>query len=189
MESALIVSCSDKGTAFFTELLGAASVPRIVTLRSCGEARRHLLDHSFDLIIVNAPLGDETGEAFARCSAAKGASQVILVVNSELFDAVSAVCEGDGVLTVAKPVSRAVFWSALTLAKSVHSRLRRIEAENTELKRKIEDIRIVSRAKLILISSMNLSEEEAHRLIEKQAMNRRVTRRAVAEGILTTYGN
>ena len=54
---------------------------------------------------------------------------------------------------------------------------------------KIEDIRIVDRAKLILISFMSMSEKEAHRYIEKQAMDLRVTRRAVAEGILKTYEN
>ena len=189
MESALIVSCTGKSAALFTEMLNEASVNHITVLKSAGEARRILLEQDFDLVIVNAPLQDESGEGFARDIVSKSASQVILVVKSEYFDAVTAVCGDDGVLTIAKPVHRAVFWSALSLAKSARSRIRRIQAENVQLKRKIEDIRLVDRAKWILISYMRMSEEEAHRYMEKQAMDTRTTKRAIAEGILKTYEN
>ena len=187
MENALIVSSTDKFIDSLSELLNAISVKQIVALQSCGEARRLILERDFDLVIVNAPLRDESGESFARQIASKGASQVMLLVKNEYFDAVSAVCEDDGVLTISKPVNKSVFWSALTLAKSAQSRIKKIQVENAELKQKIEDIRIVDRAKMILISYMNMSEKEAHRYIEKQAMDLRVTRRAVAEGILKTY--
>jgi response regulator NasT len=187
MESALIVSCADKSTAFFTELLSAAAIKQIAALESCGEARRLILERDFDLVIVNAPLRDESGESISRHIASQGASQVILAVKNEHLDAMASVCEDYGVMTISKPVNKAVFWSALKLAKSVQNRLKRIQAENAQLKQKIEDIRIVNRAKYILISNLNLSEQEAHRYIEKQAMDMRSTRRAIAEGILTLY--
>ena len=189
MESALIVSSTEKSIDSFTEMLKAASINQIVALQSCGEARRLLLERDFELVIVNAPLGDESGESFSRLIASKGNSQVILIVKSEYFDAVSAVCENDGVLTISKPVNKAVFWSALKLAGSAQSRLRRIQDENSRLKQKIEDIRIVDRAKYVLISHLSMSEQEAHRYIEKQAMDMRAPKRAIAEGILKTYEN
>jgi response regulator NasT len=61
--------------------------------------------------------------------------------------------------------------------------------ENAQLKQKIEDIRVIDRAKCILISSMKMSEQESHRYIEKQAMDMRSSRRIVAEGILKRYEN
>ena len=187
MKSALIVSGTDKSTAFFTEILTAASVSQIVALPSGGEARRLLAERAFDLVIVNAPLCDESGEGLSRYIASTGAAQVILVVKTEHLEAVSAVCEGDGVLTVSKPLNKALFWSALTLAKSAQSRIKRLQTENVKLKQSIEDIRIVDRAKWMLISYANMSEKEAHRYIEKQAMDLRATRGAVAEGILKAY--
>ena len=39
------------------------------------------------------------------------------------------------------------------------------------------------------MTHMHMREPEAHRYIEKQAMDRRTTRRAIAEGILKTYEN
>jgi len=189
MESALVVSYTEKSIAFFNEMLNAASCDHIVALQSCGEARRLLLERDFDLIIINAPLRDESGERLSRHIATKGIAQVILVVAGEYFDAVSAICENDGVLTIAKPINKAVLWSALKLAQAAHSRLARMQTENSKLKQKIEDIRIVDRAKCILISHLNMSEQEAHRYIEKQAMDMRLMKRVIAEGILKTYEN
>jgi len=187
MENALIISSTDKILDFLSETLNSASVKQIVALRSCGEARRLLLERDFDLVIVNAPLRDETGENLSRHIVSIGKAQVILIVKNEYFDAVSSICEDDGVLTVSKPVNKSVFWSALMLAKSAQNRIKKIQIENAELKQKIEDIRIIDRAKITLISYMNMSEKEAHRYIEKQAMDLRATRRIVAEGILKTY--
>jgi response regulator NasT len=189
MESALIVSSSEKDTAFFSLLLSAASVHHVTSLESCDNARRLILKQDFDLVIVNAPLRDESGESFSRHVASKDVSQVILLVKNEFFDSVSAICEEDGVLTISKPVDKALFWSALLLAKSVHNKIKRIQAENAQLKQKIDDIRIIDRAKCTLISGMNMSEQEAHRYIEKQAMDMRSSRRIVAEGILKRYEN
>ena len=187
MENALIVSCTATGIAFFTDILSAASIESIVALKSCGEARRLLLERNFDLVIINAPLRDESGESLARHIAVQGVAQVILVVASEYFDAISAICENDGVLTISKPINKAVLWSALKLTRATGSRLKRVQAENSKLKQKIEDIRIVDRAKCILISYLNMNEQEAHRYIEKQAMDMRLTKRIVAEGILKIY--
>jgi len=189
MQNALIVSRDEKGSSFFTEHLNNADVHQIIVVHSCGEARRILLERHFDLIIVNAPLRDESGESFSRHVASKGISQVMLIVKSEFFDAVSAVCEDDGVLTISKPLNKTIFWSALSLAKSALIRIKRMYDENTRLTQRIEDIRIVDRAKCILISHMNMSEQDAHRHIEKQAMDLRSTKREVAESIIRTYEN
>ena len=189
LENALIISHSEKSVAFFTEMLNEAFVHKISVLRSCAEARRLLLEYDFDLVIINAPLMDETGESLSRHIASKGISQVILAVESEYFDAVAAACENDGVLTIEKPIAKPMFWSALTLAKSAQSRYKRLHSENKQLKQRIENIRIVDRAKSILISCMNMTEQEAHRHIEKRAMDLRSAKKAIAEEIIKTYEN
>ena len=189
MENALIVSCIEKSAALFTEMLNAASINQIVAVKSAGEARRLVLDRDFDLVVINAPLNDETGEDLSRYIASRNVSQVLLVVKCEYFDAVSAACEDSGVLTISKPLNKTVFWSALKLANSAQNRLRRIHNENSKLKQQIEDIRIIDRAKCLLISYLGMNEQEAHRYIEKQAMDMRSRKRTVAEDILKMYDN
>ena len=187
MESALIVT--NRNAAALTELLRSFFIVHTVVLPSCGEARRYLPENPVDLVLVNAPLPDETGEAFARCAASKSEAQVILAVKQASYEAAAAACESDGVLTLPKPLSRILFRTAFSLARSAHGRFNRMKTENDRLKQKIADIHLINRAKLILITYIKMSEKEAHRYIEKQAMDLRVTRRAVAEGILKTYEN
>ncbi len=80
-----------------------------------------------------------------------------------------------------------IFWHILKLAVDTQIVLQEMQKENKELRLKIEDIRIIDRAKCILISRLNLSEEQAHRAIEKQAMDMRASKRLIAEDILKTY--
>ena len=52
---------------------------------------------------------------------------------------------------------------------------------------KMEEIRLVNRAKWLLIEKLTMTESDAHRYIEKQAMDQCVSRREIAKGIIQTY--
>jgi len=189
MENALIVSCTKENAGFFTGMLNEIMVNNITILNTARETRRLIMDRDVDLVIIDSSPNDESGESLSRHIASKSWSQVILAAENEEFDAVSAACADDGILVIAKPVNREVFRSALILAKSAGNRIKRMQAENVQLKKKIEDIRVIDRAKCLLISYLNLSEHEAHRFIEKQAMDLRSSKRAIAEGVLKTYAS
>ncbi len=189
MDSALLVSFSEKSTALLTNILNEASVCDITTVSNAGEARRLLIERDFDLCVINTPLPDEFGGNLALNIAAKGITEVILIVKSEHFDEISEKVENYGVITIAKPISRALLWNAIKLAQATHKKVQAVQSENKKLIQKIEDIRIIDRAKCILISHLSMTEREAHRYIEKQAMDMRISRREVAEKILRTYEN
>ena len=55
--------------------------------------------------------------------------------------------------------------------------------EAPEIMGRIEEIRTISRAKTVLMKYLKFTEPQAHRYIEKQAMNNRQTRQ-VSRGIL-----
>jgi response regulator NasT len=61
--------------------------------------------------------------------------------------------------------------------------------ELESLQAKMEEMRLVNRAKLILVQRFKMSEKDAHRFIEKNAMDRCVKRRTIAESIIRTYQN
>ena len=52
----------------------------------------------------------------------------------------------------------------------------------------MEEIKLISRAKLLLITKLSFSEDEAHRYIEKRAMDDCIKKSAVAMDIIKTYG-
>lgn len=187
MESVLLVSSSEKAGESLAQLLRAASYTDITTLGSGAAARRALLDGGFDLILINTPLSDEFGHELSISASQAGSSGVVLIVKSELADDVSAKVEEFGVLVVPKPVSRAFFYQSIKLVCATRRRILNLEQENVKLQNKIEEIRLVDRAKCVLIQYLHFTEAQAHRYIEKQAMDRRVTRREIAENVLRTY--
>lgn len=189
MKLALIISSGEKNISYLTGVLTNACYDKIVTVSTAGEARRILIENEFDLCIVNAPLPDEHGTKLAENIAAKGIGGVILIVKSDYFDEVCEKVENYGVITISKPLNKAILWNAVKLASAAHNKMQIMQSENEKLLHKIEDIRIVARAKCLLISYLSMSEEEAHRYIEKQAMDLRITKRAVADKILKTYDN
>lgn len=67
-------------------------------------------------------------------------------------------------------------------------RVRQLEEENTSLREQLATARLVGRAKCLLVRYRDLTEPEAHHYIEKEAMDRQLTRRAVAEEILRELG-
>lgn len=189
MRSALIVSNNEQGREFFTKALSENRYYDIVTVRSGGEARRILIERDFDLCIVNAPLNDENGVLLSRNIMTKGVSQVILVVGANYYDEISEKAEDVGIFTLSKPINKALFWNLLKLCSVSINRMQMIQKENQQLLQRIEDIRIIDRAKCILIEYLNMSEQEAHKHIERQAMDMRQSKRSIAENILKTYEN
>ena len=56
-----------------------------------------------------------------------------------------------------------------------------------KLEEKIDEIRLVTRAKLILMENLNMTEDEAHKYITHEAMDRCISKREVANTILNTW--
>lgn len=75
----------------------------------------------------------------------------------------------------------------MLLLAGTSARLRRYSEKNVSVEEKMAQIRTINRAKLLLIDRLKMTEKDAHRYIEKQAMDRCVTRLEVANGILSTY--
>jgi len=184
--SVLVVSSSEQGADLIYKLLDVTKYSPVTTLKNAGEARRRLISSSFDIVIINAPLSDEFGHELAM-STVDSSSGTVLIVKNQVFDEISNKMEKLGVLTLSKPLSASLFRQSLSLIFASRERLKRAEKENIDLRAKIEEIRVVNRAKCVLIACLKMSEPEAHKYIEKQAMDTRMTKYKVAENILKTY--
>lgn len=187
MERTLIVSSTQSGTQFITELLPVKEYSPIVTATNAAEARRFLSDSDYGIIIINAPLTDEFGHDLARNAAQTGDAGVIILVKNERADDVSARVEADGVFVIPKPISRPFFFQSLKLVSVSRRRMLSLKKENKKLQAAIEEIRLVDRAKCALIQCLLMTEPQAHKYLEKQAMDLRLSKREVAENILKTY--
>ncbi len=187
MDSVLIVSNTSTTMSIISDMLLSQSFGRIVTSQNGNEARRYLLESEYDLIIIDTPLPDEFGDDFALHASEVSASGVILIVESDQLDSVNINVEDSGVFVVPKHAAPDFFYQAVKLLLANRRRLAKLEDENRQLRSKIEEIRMVDRAKCVLIQVLKMTEAQAHRYIEKQSMDLRQTRIMVAENVLKTY--
>jgi len=185
--SVLIVSGSGRTAGAVASMLEPSEFAPVSVVNSGAEARRELVSAGYDIVMISAPLPDEFGDELAMDTAARGASAVLLIVRDDIAEEVGFRVEEYGVVTLAKPVSPAQFRQSLKMCAAFARRIRRYEDENEKLRVKIDDIKLIERAKWALRTTLGMSEEQAHRYIEKQAMDRRASKREVAEAILRTY--
>ena len=63
--------------------------------------------------------------------------------------------------------------------------MRSLKEEVSDLHDRLETRKIIDRAKGILMKAMNLSEPEAFSWIQRAAMDRRISMKAVAEAVIS----
>ncbi len=185
--SVLVVSPSRKFNEAAAAILPGTGYEPVRFALSAAEARRELLDKTFDFVIINAPLPDENGTRLAIDLCGRLETVALLLVRSEAYEEINARVIPQGVFTLSKPTSAQSFRQALTWMASARERSRRLEKKAVTIEEKMEEIRLVNRAKWLLIEQLKMTEPDAHRYIEKQAMDRCVSRREIALGIIKTY--
>ncbi len=185
--SVLIVSASEKFNAAISALFPELKYSPLHIVSSVSAAKRNLSSHSYDFIIVNSPLPDDVGTRFAIEACDSKETIVLLLVRADIHDEIYFKVSEHGVFTLPKPISRPMFITALAWMGSSRERLRRFEKKALSLEDKMEEIRIVNRAKCLLISELSMDEPTAHRYIEKQAMDRCISKRVVSEEIIKIY--
>jgi response regulator NasT len=86
---------------------------------------------------------------------------------------------------VVKPFSINDLTPAIEIAMSRHLQMRSLKEEVSDLHERLETRKIIDRAKGILMAAMNLSEPEAFGWIQRAAMDRRISMKAVAEAVIS----
>ncbi len=185
--SILIVSATDKFTSAFADLLPETRYSPIHTAASVNAAERILAEKTFDFVIINAPLPDDMGTRFAIDTCTSKQSAVLLLVKSDIHAGIHDKVAEYGVFTLSKPTSKPTMIHALSWMESARERLRQFEKKSLSIKEKMAEIRLVNKAKWILISELKMNEPDAHRYIEKQAMDRCITKQIIAEEIIKSY--
>ena len=185
--SVLIVTASDSFVSSVMPLLPVTDYWPVTTVRSVSEARRRIVETDFDIVLINAPLPDDFGMRLAIDICTNSGAGVLLMVKSDLFNDIYAKVVSYGVITLSKPTNSQMVAQNLRILCATRERMRQMEAKQATVEEKIEEMRLVNRAKWLLIECLGMTEPEAHRYIEKQSMDERISKREVAENIIKTY--
>lgn len=140
-----------------------------------------ILSSSFSLAIVF--------DADVLCINLKKKSDIdiLCLLNKSSIKEKSAQLSSLGIFTLAFPFEEWELVQAINFINASHSRFDSLKKEKDGLVKKVEDMKIIDRAKCCLIHYLRITEATAHRHIEKQAMDMRLTKRQVAEEILKKY--
>ncbi len=182
--SVLLVSRDSK----IVSQISAFLVPplfELTTTSDFNEARRMATERSFNIIIADSGDGYDTDFAI---NIADSYSTILLLVPNEHFDEISYRVEGYGILTITKPFEPFYLYNMMKIAIAVQYKVQVLSSQTTKLKVKMEEIKQVNRAKMLLMQNMKMTEQEAHRYIEKEAMDRGMKKTAISEEIIKTYG-
>ena len=184
---ALLVSSSEAQTQRISALLTRA---RIVPFDHAGSARQALEQFDaggIDGVLIAEPVAGSSGQELALQLKKRHCMAVLLLAAPEHADAAAALLEQSGVLVLPNDAPESLIVQTIRLLTAVRIQLEQMQHKTKKLEAKVADIRIINRAKLLLGQHLQMTETEAHKYIEKQAMDTSMRRRTIAENIIRTY--
>ncbi|MBR2805259.1 MAG: ANTAR domain-containing protein [Oscillospiraceae bacterium] len=185
--SVLIVSASSKFQQMMQAFLPMTDYYPVNSAGSVSAARRSLIEVEYDIVLIHTPLKDEFGSELAIDICKSSNSGVLMFVKSEMYDDIYAKVMDKGVMVLSTPAPAPMVAQTLRIMCSARERLRLMEVRQASIEDKITEMRLMNRAKWMLIEREHMTEDEAHRYIEKQAMDGRISGRSAAERIIARY--
>jgi two-component system, response regulator PdtaR len=137
-----------------------------------------------DLVIMDVKMPKKDGiEAASQIASQRIAPVVILTAFSQR-DLVERARDAGAMAYLVKPFGKRDLVPAVELAMSRFAELQALEAEVAGLTEQLATRKVIDRAKGLLMTRNGMTEPEAFRWIQRTAMDRRSTMKAIAEAVL-----
>ena len=158
------------------EIVGQASVGE--------EAVRLANELEPDLIVMDVKMPKMDGITAADKIAEDRICAVVMLTAFSQRDLIKRAKEAGAMAYVVKPFDASDVIPAIEIAMARFAEIRGVEDEVMDLEERLESRKIVDQAKGILQTSLDLTEPEAFRWIQKTAMDLRKSMREVAQGVI-----
>lgn len=185
MENVLIVSSNKNAADVLTKFLNETFRCSVRTVSSASEARGIISgSSSWELVMINIPLSDERGIELAEYITENTPAGCIVMIKAESAEKIMDWADKCNIIVASKPFSRQVLYQ---IVKAVEMSVRRTWAlyqETVRLEKKIDEIKLIDKAKFQLMQYKNMTEDEAHSYIEQYAMRKRKKKVIAASEII-----
>jgi response regulator NasT len=150
------------------ELQSAAQIPGISEVVCCvsGVQARAANIRQARLILLSTPLSDEYGLDLAAELSHRTSAPILLLTKGETAAEVRKKLGFTGAYVLARPVSRQALQTAVYVAVQAADCI-------NQMKDELEEQGLVFKAKVLLMTHRHMSEEDAHRYLQKLAMDNR----------------
>lgn len=149
------------------------------------EAKHLCLERIYNIIIVDWAEGQGTDFATDNYELS---STIILMAPAHLYEEISYHVEAYGIITINSPFDAMTLYNIIKVAIAAQHKVQLFSFKVTKLRDKMEEIKLINRAKMILMQSKNMTEPEAHRYIEKEAMDNCIKKTEVAKSVISLLG-
>lgn len=185
MENVLIVSSNANASESMTGFLKESFGCNVRTAETGGYARSIVSGNpSWEIVIINTPLSDENGMELAEYITDVTAASCMMLVKAENAGAVSDRADKSDIIVISKPFSRNILYQIIKAVDSAMKRSWSLYEETVRLERKIDEIKLIDKAKFMLMQYKGMTEDEAHSYLEQYAMKNRRKKTIAANEII-----
>jgi AmiR/NasT family two-component response regulator len=142
-----------------------------------------------DVVICDVKMPKMDGITAAGLIAGARIAPVVILTAFSQRDLIERARDAGAMAYLIKPFHKRDLLPAIEMATSRFAEIRALEAEVEGLQDRLEARKLIERAKGVLMAEHRLTEPEAFRWIQRAAMDKRTTMRAVAELVLTETGH
>jgi response regulator NasT len=136
------------------------------------------------LVIMDIKMPKVDGISAASTIVSERIAPVVMLTAFSQRDLIEQARDAGAMAYLVKPFARHELVPAIELSVSRFSELQALEKEVATLNERLETRKAVDRAKGLLMTNNGMTEPDAFRWIQRTAMDRRTTMRAVAEAII-----
>jgi response regulator NasT len=137
-----------------------------------------------DLVVMDVKMPGMDGIAAAEEIGRDHIAPVVMLTAFSQADLVERARDAGAMAYVVKPFTSADLLPAIEIAMSRFAEIGALEDQIADLNERFETRKRVERAKGLLMTTMNLTEPESFRWIQKTSMDRRLTMREVADAVI-----
>ena len=137
-----------------------------------------------DVVVLDIKMPKLDGISAAERIVGARIAPVVLLTAFSQTELVERARDAGAMAYVVKPFTSADLLPALEIAVSRHTELLQLEDEVADLTDRLETRKLVERAKAALQKTYGMNEPEAFRWIQKTSMDRRLSMRDVAAGVI-----
>lgn len=187
MSEKLLIASASREVRNDLSLMGAKAGFDDISATGGNDLRDLCANGCYDLVVMALPLENEFGLETALHISKSCPGGLLIITPSKVYEE---VCEkGARILAPILPrtAPKAQIINIMRFLLSVQRKFSEADEENAKLQGVVSEMKLVNRAKCVLIEYLRISEQEAHRQLRKRAMDQRVTLTDAARDILKIY--
>ena len=163
MQKVIVAFEHESTAASICEALESGGVAECVSCRSAAEVRRLVNKQGISVIVCGFKFPDGSGEDLYY-DLPQHCVMLMIAAQNRLE-----MCEAEGIFRLPAPVSRGDLLASVRML--LQFARRRVSRYPVHVHRSEEDKQLVEQAKAVLMDRHGMTEEEAHRFLQKESMD------------------